>query len=321
MICGTKLPGLSRPVISCGPWVLVFGPTTDRVYFCVTLLAQSVMLVLYGSLIPFWWQEQATICVFFFLYLVSTVSLYLLASLSDPGILPSNETRLHLGKTFRDFDEIYISLVDQENRSQTIFHPNMTVELSNVGKICKTCRISRPPLSHHCKICGHCVSIYDHHCSFIGNCIGQRNFRIFIWWSWTACVGVVCQGVFSVFTIVAASRELKEHSKETFAIAIALSLCDMIALAFLAQVVLFQFEHLYAGHTVKMRKKLGQPSLALSCRDRIQRCRSHIVEFLWNYTPRPSLLSTDGIFKARLMVMTHQNIDVSELNRGKVILT
>lgn len=46
-------------------------------------------------------------------------------------------------------------------------------------KYCETCRIWRPPRSHHCADCGACIERFDHHCGVVGNCIGGGNHRFF----------------------------------------------------------------------------------------------------------------------------------------------
>ncbi|CAK8689564.1 palmitoyltransferase ZDHHC21-like [Clavelina lepadiformis] len=45
---------------------------------------------------------------------------------------------------------------------------------------CPKCVKPRPPRSHHCQKCGHCVLKMDHHCMWTNNCIGAGNSWIFI---------------------------------------------------------------------------------------------------------------------------------------------
>lgn len=47
-------------------------------------------------------------------------------------------------------------------------------------RFCETCKITRPPLASHCKICNACVINFDHHCTVINQCIGIRNHRAFV---------------------------------------------------------------------------------------------------------------------------------------------
>ena len=45
---------------------------------------------------------------------------------------------------------------------------------------CSTCKMYRPPGTHHCRLCDNCIQRFDHHCPFIGNCVGLRNYRFFV---------------------------------------------------------------------------------------------------------------------------------------------
>jgi hypothetical protein len=45
--------------------------------------------------------------------------------------------------------------------------------------ICRTCRVPKPPRSHHCSMCGMCVLKQDHHCPWINTCVGFRNQKFF----------------------------------------------------------------------------------------------------------------------------------------------
>ena len=46
---------------------------------------------------------------------------------------------------------------------------------NKMSKICNKCDCAKPPRSHHCSTCGHCVLKMDHHCPWMNNCIGLHN--------------------------------------------------------------------------------------------------------------------------------------------------
>mmetsp|Transcript_4119 Transcript_4119/g.12046 ORF Transcript_4119/g.12046 Transcript_4119/m.12046 type:complete len:533 (+) Transcript_4119:71-1669(+) len=45
---------------------------------------------------------------------------------------------------------------------------------------CAACEHWKPPLAHHCSICGRCGLWMDHHCNFAMQCVGFRNLRCFL---------------------------------------------------------------------------------------------------------------------------------------------
>ncbi|WIA39341.1 hypothetical protein OEZ86_005453 [Tetradesmus obliquus] len=42
-----------------------------------------------------------------------------------------------------------------------------------------TCNGPKPPMCHHCSMCGRCVLRMDHHCPFTANCVGAANYHHF----------------------------------------------------------------------------------------------------------------------------------------------
>ncbi|KAI9793298.1 MAG: palmitoyltransferase swf1 [Piccolia ochrophora] len=52
-----------------------------------------------------------------------------------------------------------------------LFHP---------GVLCKTCELTKPARSKHCRICKHCIEKHDHHCAWVNNCLGYNNYHHFL---------------------------------------------------------------------------------------------------------------------------------------------
>ena len=101
-----------------------------------------------------------------FLCSLAIIYLFLLTSLTDPGVFPRN-------------DEVKIV-------------PNSPASHFADNEVCRTCNITKPPGTAHCSDCGHCVVYQDHHCPWMGTCIGLRNYFYFV----LSCLGA------SLYTLV-----------------------------------------------------------------------------------------------------------------------
>jgi hypothetical protein len=88
----------------------------------------------------------------FLIVLVFTCVMYLLAILTNPGVIPRRRP------------------TDEEIQGA----------LGSQGEIaCQICHSLRSQRARHCADCDACIEGYDHHCVFMGKCVGRRNFSLF----------------------------------------------------------------------------------------------------------------------------------------------
>lgn len=69
-------------------------------------------------------------------------------------------------------------------------------------KYCRTCRVYRPPRTHHCSICNACIERFDHHCPWTGSCIGKRNYRFFYLFLASVCLSCIYAGAICTLHIL-----------------------------------------------------------------------------------------------------------------------
>lgn len=144
---------------------------------------------------PYLWRHvsPAIPIVFAYVYYI-TISAFLHAAFSDPGILPRNlhphppptseEERDLLAPGPPTTEWVMVKTFpagparphDEEAAAQ---QPGGTTAMEVPTKYCKSCSIWRPPRAHHCRVCDACIETQDHHCVWLNNCVGRRNYRFF----------------------------------------------------------------------------------------------------------------------------------------------
>lgn len=115
------------------------------------------------------------------LLLVVAVTLLLLTSCTDPGIIPRHAVRLMVENLHEEVNAAIGCEVDLADVLSGEKNEQLMAELSPLGfRWCSYCRHIMPPRAKHCRDCDCCVMRSDHHCPFVNNCVGQRNYAYFI---------------------------------------------------------------------------------------------------------------------------------------------
>ena len=140
---------------------LILGPCSFRPTM-LSLTAISVPIFLFLIFIADFITKKISFIIpliILILYLI-TVSLLIIASFCDPGIMlsfPLEKRIIEDRKECKIFQLGYIKNY----------------------KYCETCSLIRPCRSTHCGDCNNCVEKFDHHCPWIGACVGKRNYQYF----------------------------------------------------------------------------------------------------------------------------------------------
>ena len=164
------------------------------------------------------------------LYLITEI-FYILACITEPGIIPRNHPNYIKKNKIEDNNiknnnrdniikeiELNKDINSNENKISNLAEnsPNdikkIEIDDNNDVKVikpriftereCPTCNIIRPPGASHCGNCDNCVLNFDHHCGFISGCVGKRNHKYFYLFSFIGVFACLFLTICQIITII-----------------------------------------------------------------------------------------------------------------------
>lgn len=172
-----------------------------------TLVVIPAALFFAASAPWLWYNVSPALPLIFGYFFFLTLSSFLHAAFSDPGILPRNlhphppnpeeeNNPLAIGPPTTDWVMVRsFPRLPSEKTSPSdaaSAENGATTAMEVPVKFCKSCQIWRPPRCHHCRICDFCVEGHDHHCVWLNQCVGKRNYRFFFAFvGWSAFMALV----------------------------------------------------------------------------------------------------------------------------------
>lgn len=232
------------------------GPKKDNYHLIFTVIVAVLLPSVYLLAISkyIWNHVSPWILIFTVYFHLVSIVLFLLTTLTEPGIIPRKKLLIALGNFTEEFSG---TLMFEENNRNS--------------KFCTTCEIYRPPLAHHCYSCDNCVEDFDHHCPYVNNCIGKRNYLFFI----GMVVHFVFLGVMQLVGIgfyffydpgVDASDESVICQKSVvITIVVVIATVCLITTLLLSFLCLFHFSLIFSGRTTKQVVKKDKEKVKKSC--------------------------------------------------------
>lgn len=222
---------------------------------------------------PWLWRHVSPALPVIFAYIFFlTISAFLHAAFSDPGILPRNlhphpqnpeeerdpltvgppTTEWVMVKTFPSASRRSKSGGGDEEAGS-----GNTTAMEVPTKYCKSCSIWRPPRAHHCRVCDACIETQDHHCVWLNNCVGRRNYRFFFSYVGFASLLAIMLLAFSITHValyahqhgIPFSRSLSGRTEERMAFA--MFIYAIVALPYPGSLFVYHLFLLARGETTR----------------------------------------------------------------------
>ncbi|KAG6504172.1 hypothetical protein ZIOFF_036503 [Zingiber officinale] len=158
----------------------IFGPDARSLFLTIFLIVAPVSVfcafVARKLMDDFSHNLGITIMIVAVAFTLYDLSLLLITSGRDPGIVPRN-THPPEPESYGGNNEMGGVQTPQIPipRTMDVIVNGMTVK----SKYCDTCMLYRPPRCSHCSICNNCVERFDHHCPWVGQCIGNTTYENF----------------------------------------------------------------------------------------------------------------------------------------------
>lgn len=127
-------------------------------------------------------------------------------------------------------------------------------DASQMEFYCQVCESHVLAGTKHCGACNRCSSGFDHHCRYLNNCIGKRNYAEFfrlILWVFQMCLLHASVNGFVMLDLVNDTKEVVEAhmkvyqadlTKPFFIVLVFTTVCDILALVFLLNLIAFHIQ-------------------------------------------------------------------------------
>ncbi|KAK5111884.1 hypothetical protein LTR62_004616 [Meristemomyces frigidus] len=238
--------------------------------FVLTTLPAALF---FGCSAPWLWHNVSPAIPIIFAYIFYiTISSFLHAAFSDPGILPRNlhphpvnpdeerdplvvgppTTEWVMVKTFPSTKK-----PSQQTAAEAEAQSGSATAMEVPTKYCKSCAVWRPPRAHHCRICDVCVETQDHHCVWLNNCVGRRNYRFFFAYVSVASLLTLMLLAFSITHISTYASSHKQSFGTSLSgryqerVAFAMILYSILALPYPASLFLYHLFLTARGETTR----------------------------------------------------------------------
>eukprot|EP00775_Hariotina_reticulata_P008112 gene8112-8306_t len=166
-----------------GSLVLLIGPTVIFLVFVAPYMAVRVSpaIMVVSCLLPLF-----------------CVSMLLMTSCRDPGVLPRQEP-----------DEEWLQGRKPRAKDVCVNGHRVTVRYND------TCHFYQPPRAHHCSVNDNCIERFDHHCPWVGTTIGKRNYRTFLLFIYGTSVYIAWTFGVSIGSLFVRHSELVRQQQQT----------------------------------------------------------------------------------------------------------